>query len=228
MQLFYQKDFREKGHLDEVDSKHCAKVLRKSNGDVIWVTDGAGGLFECEIIDHHPKKVKLKVLSEQHQTARAERRVHLVIAPTKNIDRMTYLVEKATEIGIDEISFIQTTNSERKVIKTDRIERVAISAMKQSLKSFLPTINDLQSLGDFIDSVNEAQKYICHLDESSVPLAKENLENDVCFLVGPEGDFTEEELKLAFDAGFKQVSLGESRLRTETAGLVAVTLMNLI
>jgi 16S rRNA (uracil1498-N3)-methyltransferase len=228
MQLFYRDNFAEIRQLDDTDSKHCIKVLRKKVDDEIWVTDGKGGLFLCRITDADPKRTGLQIVSEQHNYHEAKRRVHLAIAPTKNLDRITYLVEKATEIGVSEISFILTANSERKVVKTERIERVAVSAMKQSLKAYLPRVNEMIPVKQFLEENTAAQKFVCHLSEESKPLTGHKIESDVCILVGPEGDFEENELQMAQKAGFHQVSLGESRLRTETAGLVGVTILNLI
>ena len=227
MQLFYKADFETEPVLDETDSKHCIKVLRHKAGDEIWVTDGAGNMFRCIISDPHPKKTALQVL-EIRKEEKPQRNVHLAIAPTKNLDRMTYLMEKAVEIGLSEISFVKTLNSERKEIKTDRMERVAVSAMKQSLKSRLPVINEMETLTDFLVHCAASQKYIAHLSENAVNLSNEVLGDDVCVLIGPEGDFTEQEVSLAGEHAFRQVSLGNSRLRTETAGLVAVTLLNLL
>lgn len=228
MQLFFRENFAATKELDETDSKHCIKVLRKNVGDEIWVTDGTGGMYHCRIEDANPKRTALQILSEEQNYGKAKRRIHLVIAPTKNLDRMTYLVEKATEIGISEISFILTSNSERKVVKTDRIIRVAVSAMKQSLKAYLPEINEMIPIKQFLQKNTADQKFVCHLSEFSKPLTNHSISNDVCLLVGPEGDFDPSELEMAAKEGFEQVSLGESRLRTETAGLVGVTLLNLI
>ncbi len=228
MQLFYKADFGETQMLDETDSKHCIKVLRKAIGDEVWVTNGLGDMYQCTITDANPKKALLKTTQHLVEFQKSSRRIHLAIAPTKNIDRITYLVEKATEIGLSEISFILTTNSERRIIKTDRVERVAISAMKQSLKAYLPKVNELVTYEEFIANNTSNQKFIAHLSEKSSPLESYSPENDVCIVVGPEGDFTDEELSLAEQAGYKQVSMGTSRLRTETAGLVGVTLLNLL
>ncbi|UBM59286.1 16S rRNA (uracil(1498)-N(3))-methyltransferase [Marinilongibacter aquaticus] len=227
MQLFYAKDFEQTLQLDEIDSKHCIRVLRKKLGDEIWVTDGVGKLFQCQISEANPKRTGLRILeTEVHQEPR--RRVHLAIAPTKNIDRMTYLVEKATEIGVSEISFFISENSERKSIKLDRLERVAVSAMKQSLKTYLPIFQVFDSLEACVQTLSVEQKFIAHLHEKALPLAQQNLESSVLVLVGPEGDFTENEVNMALGEGFQMVSLGESRLRTETAALVSITLMNLL
>lgn len=227
MQLFFQKDFGFPFELDAVDSKHCIKVLRKQEGDKIHVVDGKGGLFLCEITQPSAKACQLKVIDTNLEWNLPLRNIHIAIAPTKNIDRIEYLVEKAVEIGVSEISFILCQNSERKVIKIDRIERIAISAMKQSLKAYLPKINELKSLNEFALTVQNSQKLYAHLSEKARSLMEIELGNDVLILIGPEGDFDPSELSMMEKANFTQVSLGASRLRTETAGLVGLTLLNL-
>ena len=228
MHLFFKENFEANQVLDETDSRHCVKVLRFREGDEIWVTDGAGSLFQCQIASANPRKVILHVRSREFTARTGKRYVHLAIAPTKNIDRMTYLIEKAVEIGVQEISFVKTANSERKEIKTYRISRVAVAAMKQSLGSWLPQINEMENLDLFIEKCAADQKFLAHLSEDSLPLVNHSLKNKVCILIGPEGDFSQAELLEAKRGGFLQVSLGDSRLRTETAGLVAITLLNLL
>lgn len=228
MQLFYKPNFEADTVLDETDSKHCIKVLRHKTGDEVWVTDGAGSLFKCSVSDSNPKKTGLVIREKRTESRTPLRYVHLAVAPTKNLDRISYLVEKAVEIGVQEISFVKTVNSERKEIKTDRIERIAISAMKQSLKSWLPAINEMTSIAEFLDTCTTPQKFVAHLSENSEELVTKNLGESVTILIGPEGDFVSDELIMAKKNGFEQVSMGNSRLRTETAGLVAVTLLNLI
>lgn len=230
MQLFYKANFGSEHYLDEVDSKHCIRVLRKKVGDIIQVTDGRGNFFSCSIEEDHPKKTKLTVLEIQTEFEKPERNIHLVIAPTKNLDRMEYLVEKAVEIGVSQISFICTQNSERRTLKLDRLNRIAISAMKQSLKAYLPNLNELVPISDFLNSCEDAtcQNFLAHLSEDSERLVKKILGNEVCILIGPEGDFSKDEIILAQAKGFQLVSMGHSRLRTETAGIVAVSLLNIL
>jgi 16S rRNA (uracil1498-N3)-methyltransferase len=229
MQLFYKENFEVDAILDEIDSKHCVRVLRKKVGDEINVTDGIGNLFKCQIEDANPKKTKLVIIEIHREFEKSNRYVHVVIAPTKNTDRIEYFVEKAIEIGVSEISFIQAQNSERKVLKMERINRIAISAMKQSLKAYLPKLNDLVPLKSFFQSTDAAKfNLIAHLNENSEPISNKEFSNDVCILIGPEGDFDETELSLAQEKGFQMVSMGNSRLRTETAGVVAVTLLNIL
>lgn len=229
MQLFYKANFEEDTVLDEIDSKHCIRVLRKKLGDEIRVTDGIGNLFTCQIADANQKKTKLTVLDTQRAFEKPKRYIKVVIAPTKNIDRMEYFVEKAVEVGISEIAFIQTKNSERKHLKIDRLNRIAISGMKQSLKAYLPILTDLMTFKEYLaqGEVSE-QKFVAHLNENSSDLTTKKIGGDVCIMVGPEGDFDPSEIEMAEAAGFEMVSMGHSRLRTETAGLVAVTLLNMI
>ncbi len=231
MRLFYQKDFEEHLFLDEIDSKHCIRVLRQKETDEIDVTDGKGNMFRCSILEANPKKTKLQVLTKQEAYGKPDRIVSVAIAPTKNIDRTEYFVEKAVEIGISEISFVQTSNSERKHLKLERLKRIAVSGMKQSLKAYLPRMNDLMPLSQYLNELSAHathQKFIAHLSDDSVALEKKKIGNNIQILIGPEGDFTEEEIEKARAKNFELVSMGQSRLRTETAGLVAVTLLNLL
>lgn len=227
MQLFYEPKIEQTKHLNADDSKHCIKVLRKQVGDVIHIVDGAGGLFKAQISDASHKKCSISIVEKQLNWNKATRHIHLAIAPTKNLDRITYFVEKAVEIGISEISFILCKHSERKIIKTERIERIAVSAMKQSLKAYMPKINELQPLSEFVKSNRKGQLLVAHLKEDSRELIKMEIEDNVTLLIGPEGDFDANELLLLESENFTNVTLGTSRLRTETAGLVGVTLLNL-
>ncbi|GAB3654498.1 16S rRNA (uracil(1498)-N(3))-methyltransferase [Echinicola sediminis] len=226
MQLFFQKDIHEGPIVLEADeSRHLSKVLRKSVGDEIHLTDGDGHLYTCRISRIDPRKTELDVLA-QESTPPDPYHIHLAIAPTKNTDRMEWMLEKITEIGFHEISFIKTSHSERSFLKQDRLEKKMISACKQSLKTRLPKIHSLVSFEDLIhDPVfNTYEKFIAYVDENNqqhlYDLASKN--SPYLVLIGPEGDFSEEEIKQAFDHGFKACSLGHSRLRTETAGLAAV------
>ena len=230
MILFYQPALPESNFLDLEESKHCVKVLRKTNGDEISVLDGKGQLYNCLITNASHKKCEFEITStssfEKHKRYR-----HIAIAPTKNNDRIEWFVEKATEIGIDEISFIACDHSERSNLKIDRIEKKAISAMKQSLKYYLPKLNSLVSFKEFIASQKASTNYkaIAYVDfENPVQLIDQlkDQESVVC-LIGPEGDFSQQEVRLAQQEGFEKVALGNSRLRTETAGIVSCHLMNL-
>lgn len=229
MQLFYKANFEQDAVLDEIDSKHCIRVLRKKEGDQIMVTDGIGNLFTCQIAEANQKKTKLRILGIQREFEKPDRYIKVVIAPTKNIDRMEYFVEKAVEIGISEVAFILTKNSERKHLKLDRLNRIAISAMKQSLKAYLPKLTDLATFKEYLTQ-NEPlnQKFVAHLNEKSTELTTNKIADSVCIMIGPEGDFDPSEIEMAETAGYEMVSMGNSRLRTETAGLVAVTLLNMM
>ena len=227
MLLFYQSDIEKTPILSEEDSRHCVKVLRKNIKDKIHVVDGIGGLFECEITKAHEKKCEVRILSVVREFEKRNHYLHIAIAPTKNADRIEYFIEKCVEIGVDEITLIQTKHSERKNQKTERLEKIAISGMKQSLKAYLPKINELIDFEKFINSVDVEAKFVAHLTDDAKPL-KEVIaaKKEVLLLIGPEGDFAKEEITLARKTGFQVVTLGNSRLRTETAGVVACTIVN--
>ena len=227
MLLFYQSDIEKTPILSEEDSRHCVKVLRKNIKDKIHVVDGVGGLFECEIVKSHEKKCEVKILSVEREFEKRNHYLHIAIAPTKNADRIEYFIEKCVEIGIDEITLIQTKHSERKNQKTERLEKIAISAMKQSLKAYLPKINELVDFEKFIKNANFEAKFIAHLTDDAKPLKEVVADKkEVLMMIGPEGDFTKEEIGMAKQIGFQVVTLGNSRLRTETAGVVACTVVN--
>jgi 16S rRNA (uracil1498-N3)-methyltransferase len=216
-------------HLDPEESRHATKVLRKKVGDVIHITDGKGILYTCKITDPTAGKCGF-IIESTLQEKQKNFRIHIAVAPTKNPDRIEWFVEKAIEIGIDEISFVECDNSERISIKLERIEKLAVSAMKQSLKFSLPKINPIAQLHHFIAQSDAAKKYIAYVDQSNPDeLAKVARANEnYLILIGPEGDFSPAELQLALQNGYKKVALGPSRLRTETAGLVACHTLNLI
>lgn len=227
MLLFYQSDIEKIQVLSEEDSRHCIKVLRKNINDKIYIVDGVGGLFECEITKAHEKKCEVRILSVEREFEKRNHYLHIAIAPTKNADRIEYFIEKCVEIGIDEITLIQTKHSERKNQKTERLEKIAISAMKQSLKAYLPKINELTDFERFIEKADYKAKYIAHLTDDAKPLKKVVAdEKEVLLMIGPEGDFSKEEVVMVKQAGFQVVTLGNSRLRTETAGVVACTIVN--
>jgi 16S rRNA (uracil1498-N3)-methyltransferase len=227
MLLFFQPNISQNCFLDIDDSRHCIKVLRKTIKDIIHVVDGEGGLYECEIIKAHEKKCEFRILSAQKNFQKRDSYLHIAIAPTKNADRLEWFIEKSVEIGIDEISLIQTKHSERKQQKLERLEKIAISAMKQSLKAYLPKINELIPFEKFLKSVRQEQKFLAHLTDASKPLISLlKPQSSYCIMIGPEGDFSDEEILLAKKEKFEWVTLGNSRLRTETAGIVACTLSN--
>lgn len=231
MYLFYVPDIAERHYLTEEESQHCVKVLRLGAGDKILLTDGVGGTYEARITNPHPKHCEFEILSSSHEVGKRPFRLHIAIAPTKNMERLEWIVEKCTEIGIDEITPLLCRFSERKAIKPERLEKIMISAAKQSLKAYIPKLHPLTSFADFIRQATESQKFIAHCYEEDKMLLQHAVQRggEVLVLIGPEGDFSEEEVQAALQAGFKPVSLGNSRLRTETAGVVAchtVTLCN--
>jgi 16S rRNA (uracil1498-N3)-methyltransferase len=197
-------------------------------GDEINIIDGKGTFYKATITEAHPKKCQFVIIETSAERTPSFHR-HLAIAPTKNMDKMEWLVEKATEMGIDEISFFQSLHSERKVIKIERLEKKVVSAMKQSLKARKPILNEILPLGKILNNIKAENKLIAYVDfENKIHMKNElSDEQDTLILIGPEGDFTLEEVDLAIKNGFKKVSLGNSRLRTETAALAAVHLMNL-
>ncbi len=232
MNLFYAPDILQTLTLPEEESQHCAKVLRMKVGEHIHIIDGVGGLYEAEILEAHPKRTQVSIISEQHEYGRRPFRLHLAVAPTKNIDRFEWFVEKATEIGFDELTPLCCRYSERKVIKPERIEKILVSAAKQSLKAYVPRLNPMITFKEFVAQNHNSQLFIAHCYDQP----KQHLlhacppASDVVVMVGPEGDFSEEEVELALRNSFQAITLGESRLRTETAGVVAchlVTVANL-
>ncbi|MFT5183397.1 MAG: 16S rRNA (uracil1498-N3)-methyltransferase [Flavobacteriales bacterium] len=229
IQLFYKESIESlRFRLDEQESKHLIRVLRKSAGDEVFFTDGHGKLVRGTILEDNPKRAIVEVV-EEIQYKEKLGRLSVAIAPTKNLDRMEYFAEKATEIGIGAIFPVICDRSERKVLKNERIQKIVISAMKQSLKYFLPKVYEAMPFADLM-SEDFPQKFIAHLDEDNPGPAFQDAilaDQDALLLVGPEGDFTPNELALAKENGFVQVTLGSSRLRTETAGVVAATLWNL-
>lgn len=235
MQLFYSKEITETGYatLDTEESRHAVRVLRMREGDELHVTDGCGHLYRCAIVAADASACVVETLLEVTPPADTPRcRLHLAVAPTKNPSRMEWLVEKAVEVGIDELTLLDCDHSERSFLKTDRLERIALSAMKQSLHLSLPRINPAIALQEWMESGEGraekagavTQKFIAHCEagQPRTPLAEALLPgHDAVVLIGPEGDFSEEEIQLALRQGFQPVSLGPSRLRTETAALYA-------
>ncbi|NDW13216.1 16S rRNA (uracil(1498)-N(3))-methyltransferase [Bacteroides sp. 214] len=223
MHLFYAPDIEKTHELPEEEARHCLKVLRLTEGEVITITDGKGHFYQAAIATAGSKRCLVNILERTTQEPLWEGHLHIAMAPTKNMDRNEWFAEKATEIGIDELTFLETRFSERKVIKTDRIEKIVVSAMKQSLKARLPIINEMTPFDRFIGQPHNGQKFIAHCYPGEKALLKELLQpgEDTLILIGPEGDFSEEEVKKALEQGFKPISLGKARLRTETAALVA-------
>lgn len=229
MHVFYTPDIAVDGELPEEEAGHCLRVLRLGVGNEVMLTDGKGFFYKAVITAATGKRCQVKVVETIGQAPLWNGHLHLAMAPTKNMDRIEWFAEKATEIGFDELSFVNCRFSERKVIKTERIEKIVVSAVKQSLKARKPLVNELTDFGKFIQQKFEGQKFIAHCYEGDKPLLKDVLipGKDAVVLIGPEGDFSPEEVQKAEAAGFQAISLGKSRLRTETAALVAVHIMNL-
>lgn len=231
MQLFYVPTISgDKVVLNEVESKHAVRVLRLTEGTAVELVDGKGGFYTAEITEANPKKCKLTITEIKKEFGKKDFRLHMAVAPTKNIDRFEWFLEKATEIGVDEITPLLCDHSERKVIKPDRLEKILVSAMKQSLKAYLPKLNEFTLFKDFISETSAEHKFIAHCYEGEKPHLKDIIpvHSTVLILIGPEGDFSPEEVELATSSGFTAVSLGNSRLRTETAGVVACHIVNLV
>lgn len=229
MHVFYTPDIDTCPELPEEEAGHCLRVLRLGVGDEVMLTDGKGFLYKAVISAATGKRCQVKVVEKIEQEKFWKGHLHLAMAPTKNMDRIEWFAEKATEIGFDELSFLNCRFSERKVIKTERIEKIVVSAMKQSLKARKPIVNEMTDFAKFMQRDFQGQKFIAHCYEGEKPLLKEVLkpEEDALVLIGPEGDFSPEEVQKAEALGFQPISLGKSRLRTETAALVAVHMMNL-
>ena len=231
MHIFYTPELSGKTYtLDETESKHCVRVLRLQKDEEITLVHGRGGFFTARITDPNPKRCAVEVIKSELNFGRRNFQIQVAIAPTKNMDRIEWFIEKATEIGIDRITPLLCRYSERKDIKPDRIEKVAVSAMKQSLKAYLPQLDPLTKFADFICQEFDGQKFIAHCEEQQRDLLKNAVKSggNYLILIGPEGDFSTEEIEAALKAGFRPVSLGDSRLRTETAGVVACHTFNLL
>lgn len=225
MQLFYNPDIDESTEsfsFDKEESRHIIKVLRKKDSDILYVTNGLGLLFETEITLASDNKCIVQVLSIK-KSDEPKFRLHLAVAPTKMNDRFEWFLEKATEIGIQEITPIICDRSERKVINLERFEKIILSAMKQSNETYLPKLNEAISFKEFIKQKNEGLQLIAHCEETDKKSLKQILKpnESVTMLIGPEGDFSEKEIALALDNNYQPVTLGNTRLRTETAAIVA-------
>jgi len=238
MNLFYTPDIAGSLYsLNEEESRHCQKVLRLREGDIIHLTDGKGTLFESRILDARSRQVTVEVISRQDGYGRRDYRLHLAVAPTKNIDRFEWFLEKATEIGIDEITPLICDHSERRQLRTDRLEKIITAAVKQSLKAYHPKLNEPVLLDKFLTSklpgIPENRlpenKFIAYITNGA-PLLKQSYQKgaDAVILIGPEGDFSPVEIETAIKFGYHVISLGESRLRTETAAVVACHTIQLI
>lgn len=226
MQLFYDPELQPGVHiLREVEARHAFQVLRKRVGDELDLVDGVGGWYKATVEAISKRECVLNVREEQREAERAGHQLHLYVAPTKNIDRFEWILEKATEIGVDLIQPILTQHSERKRIRNDRLERILEAAMKQSMRAWKPVLGELTPFSKAVDEVAaEHQTCIAYLGGENTPLLRDQLQPDrsVSIFVGPEGGFSPEEAELVRNAGGAYVSLGPHRLRTETAAITAV------
>ena len=234
VRFFYVPDAAQANELPEEEAQHAVRVLRMEMGDEMMLMDGQGTFYRAEVAETTKKRCLYNIKEVLPQQRQWPGHLHLAMAPTKNMDRTEWLAEKATEIGMDELTFLRCKFSERTVIKTERIDKILIAATKQSHKAWKPVLNDMVDFRRFVESVSDVKhKFICHCydepDLGDKRLLKDCLVKgeDALVLVGPEGDFSVDEVRLAEAVGFQSVSLGESRLRTETAALVAVHMMNL-
>lgn len=225
MALFYQPDLTVP-HLTPEESHHALHVLRLRVGDKFELTDGLGTMASAELTSEDKRKAGFRIIAS-HKIPRRSFSIHLAIAPTKNIDRMEWLVEKIVEIGVEKITFVKCAKSERPRVSMDRLNKLVTSAMKQSRQAWLPQLTGMISFQDLLESATESQRFIAHVDSGNpdhlLTLARSG--GECVVLIGPEGDFSPEELTMALAAGFRKVSLGTNRLRTETAGLVSVALL---
>lgn len=228
--------------LNDEESAHAVRVLRYTSGDMIHIADGCGCLYEAVITNPHPKHCEVEIRTIEHQPKHHRGEVHIAVAPTKNIERVEWLCEKCTEIGVDTITPLLCHYSERKQIRTDRLQKIILSAAKQSLSAYLPELDELTPIKDYILNAKEPHKFIAHsspwtdkrdlrtelrlLSNSQQP--EVSLPPTFCVLIGPEGGFSDEEVRLAMEHGFIPVSLGDARLRTETAAIVSCAMINYV
>ena len=233
MQLFYAPDITPPLYtLSEEESKHCVRVLRLGRGDTLHITDGRGNLFCCQITDDNPKRCTVRVTTTQAQWEPLPYRLVMAVAPTKNIERFEWFLEKATEVGVSEIVPLLCERSERRALKIERAERVVVSAMKQSLKVFCPALRPLTPLADLLAEPFDGRRLIAHCDAPR--MEKRHLfdtlrpHENLLVLIGPEGDFSPGEIAFALANGFEEITLGRQRLRTETAALAAVVMASVV
>lgn len=234
VRYFYVPDAANQVELPAEEATHALRVLRLKGGDEIFLMDGEGSFYRAEVTAASSKRCLYEIKENMPQERAWKGHIHLAIAPTKMMERIEWMAEKATEIGFDELSFLNCQFSERKVVKTPRIDKIVISAVKQSHKAWKPVVNELESFKEFIQTPRSGRRFICHCYEevekkdffqeiSSLSADTDGKDAaDITVLVGPEGDFSIDEVRLALENGYESVSLGTSRLRTETAGLVAV------
>lgn len=229
---FYAPEIESKGVLPESDSAHCCRVLRMQAGDEVYVVDGKGKRFRCVITEAHPKHTMVEIISTEEVSNHWNAEITLAVAPTKHSDRMEWMLEKAVEIGVDRVVLLRCSRSERKVMKLERLEKVMVSAMKQSLKGVLPRLEEVSDFKSFVKGCGDSvQKFFGYCDKAYP--RKEFVKNcragmPVVVMIGPEGDFSPEEVEFAVECGFMPVTFGNSRLRTETAALYGVTAVHII
>lgn len=234
MILFYSQALEnDTAFFGEEETRHCLQVLRKSTGDVIFFTDGKGGFYEGTIAKTGKREFQVRVIESRLDGRPRPYRLHIGIAPTKNMERMEWLAEKATELGIDEITLLKSANSERSTARADRLEKIVLSAMKQSLQTWLPTIHPIKDFSRFIQenaTAGDSMRFIGHCREQGLPhLAKiVKPATNVTMLIGPEGDFTAEEVEQAKAQGFIPAGLGNVRLRTETAAMAVCQILQIV
>lgn len=231
MHIFYTPDIKSEVYeLNEEESKHCIKVLRLITGTNLYLVDGKGGFYTAQIEDPHPKKTRLKVVEKTENFGKRNHYLHIAIAPTKNMERLEWFLEKATEIGIDEITPIICERSERKEVKLERLNKVITSAVKQSIKAYHPQLNSPKRFDELIYQNTNKHKFIAHCMQGAKTSINNQFEahSNYLILIGPEGDFTHYELELAINNNYIPISLGNSRLRTETAALEACFEINFL
>lgn len=231
MQLFFASDFTPPRYtLSEEESKHAVRVLRLGLGDTLHLTDGRGNLYTCRITEAAPKRCSVEVIACQSEFEKRPYHLTMAVAPTKNMDRYEWFLEKATEVGVDVIIPLESDHSERRSFKRERGEKVITSAVKQSLKAYHPLLHELTPFREVVQQPFEGKKFIAHCDPAQSEAGKIYLPQALekggrsLILIGPEGDFSPEEIALARQHGFQEISLGEQRLRTETAAVVAVVM----
>lgn len=240
---FFVPDAANAQELPQEEATHALRVLRIKGGDEIFLMDGIGNFYQAQVTLASNKRCLYEILQTMPQEPAWKGHVHLAIAPTKMMDRMEWMAEKATEIGFDELSFLNSKFTERKNMRVDRVDKIVVSAVKQSHKAWKPVVNPLVAFREFVETPRPGRKFICHCyeevekkdlfselmkpEETSESGMKDAKQYDVTILVGPEGDFSIDEVQWAMAHGYESVSLGKSRLRTETAGLVAVHMANL-
>ncbi len=233
VRCFFVPDASAHNELPNEEGQHATRVLRLEAGDEVFLMDGVGQFYRAVLTLVTQKRCLYEITETLPQAKAWSGRIHLAIAPTKNIDRIEWIAEKCSEIGWDELSFLHCKFSERKQLRTDRIEKIIVSAVKQSRKPFMPTVNELHDFNQFVSQNRQGRKFICHcydeIEKSDLfhLLNDMDKDDDITILVGPEGDFSIDEVRFALQNGYESVTLGNFRLRTETAGLMAVTMAQL-